>query len=201
MNSSHAFNLNTNLSDKKNGNIKYGFVYAGTLNLERYKTIILFANILKNISPEVSVDIFSSNQNSYIINKLKKYSNINYNGYVPYDKLILEVYQHCKGILHVESFSSHISKDIKYGFSTKIPDILASKNPFIAFLPKSLTLYDYLKVNKLALLASNEIELIDCLKNKINNFHLLNQIRLNQDKTIKKNHDLNKNSRIFLKMV
>ena len=160
----------TSISIKEASDSVFGiptFLYAGNLGLNRYKSLILFADYLQGIDKKLTLDVYGKANDVHIIELLKKVKGINYKGFLDYQSLV-QLYPKYSFLLHAESFEKNIYSTIDCGFSTKIPDCLASGTCLIAFAPKEFCFMEYLSNNKCAFII-----------NSPNQLYLLNQLLKN----------------------
>jgi len=132
--------------------------YLGNLTWGRHESLIEIANIIKELNPELSIDIYGQCSSSTIYEALVNSDAVNYRGFVPYDK-VLDILYESDILLHVENFSESYLEDVKYGFSTKIADSLMSGRCFFLYAPKSLACSQYMLKYNPDCFASNKEEL------------------------------------------
>lgn len=133
--------------------------YFGNLQNNRDQSIEKIAKIIKDNKLPFIIEIFSSTY----IKKFENFDFIKQEGFVDYN-LLQTLIVSSDVNLHIESFDSFYEKDIKNGFSTKIPDIICSNRLFLLFAPKSIYLSKFISENNLGYYASNDTELLTALR-------------------------------------
>lgn len=115
--------------------------YLGNINLGREDPLIEIAMQLEKRIQKLHVYGTGSEE---AIQKIKRCPAIVYHGFISYDE-VKEVMLKSSLLVHVESFSDYAIKDLRYSFSTKIADSLASRVPFLVYIPKELSCNEYLR--------------------------------------------------------
>jgi len=136
-------------------------VYCGNLGLKRYESLIDIAEELQKIDGSLFVDVYGK-ANKEVEAALRNCKGIRYHGLVPYEE-VKRMLRDSDLLLYVESFDEFYQEDIKFGFSTKIADCLASGNCFLLYSPEHFACHQYLKNNQAAFTASNRHELAEVL--------------------------------------
>lgn len=159
----NTYNVESNLSKRKRANIisDIKILYMGGLGLYRPLALLEVADVLATIDSQICLDIYGLCKDKNDIDLLRSHKNIRYHGFVSYDTVLSKIAQ-ADILIHVESpFSvSHI----RYGFSTKIPDSLASGSCFFVYSPTDIAGTEYIMSNIPEIVANDSIE----LKNKLN---------------------------------
>lgn len=171
-------------------------LYAGNIGLGREDSLIEFANALKQVMPEATLNCYGSIANDEALNKINKQENIKYHGVIPYSKL-LEVIKNADMLVHAESFDAYRIKDLKYSFSTKIADSLMSGIPFFMYAPDTMAGSQYVKSINPDFFAAAKEELIEKLT-KIQNKQTIYSLKR---EVILANHDAIKCSEQFYNTV
>ena len=142
-----------------------GFVasYLGNLGVGRHEPLIAIANALQRISPELHLDVYGKAPNEQVQAALESCPGICLKGFVPYEQVV-EVMQQSDLLVHGESRDPFYREDLKYGFSTKIADSLASGTCFFVYAPEELACARYLREQQAAYVVSGERELKDTLR-------------------------------------
>jgi hypothetical protein len=99
--------------------------------------------------------------------------------------------------LHVENFEPFYCEDLKYAFSTKIADSLATGNCLIVFAPASIAVCKYLKGKDAAVLILGEDELVLKLKEIFDNRIMREKIAEKGRQLALQNHSINQNRANF----
>lgn len=108
-------------------------VYAGNLGVGRAEELVNFGRIMKRHDNNRKLVVYGKGSEEQI-SILKRESNILYKGVVSNTELI-EIINKSWLLLHVESFDEYRKMDLKYAFSTKLSDLIASNNRFFMYAP------------------------------------------------------------------
>ena len=171
-------------------------VYCGNLGLKRHESLIEIANILQEISENLFVDVYGKATDDQVLDELNNCKGIRYHGLIPYDQVKC-LLRNSDLLLYVESFDSFYQEDIKFGFSTKIADSLASGNCFLLYAPEHFACYQYLKKNQAAFVAANQSQLKAVLSSIVKNSDLRSKYKENALRLAEKNHNIEKNRKKF----
>lgn len=171
-------------------------VYCGNLGLKRHESLIEIAEVLQSISEELYVDVYGKAPNEQVADELNRCKGIRYHGLISYDQVKI-LLRDSDLLLYVESFDPFYQEDIKFGFSTKIADSLASGNCFLLYAPEHFACYRYLKNNHAAYTVSNKEVLRIMLKKLIENPALRGKYKEAALKLAERNHRVDKNNQKF----
>ena len=174
-------------------------VYAGNLGLNRYKCLIEFASALNTLGSQYVLDVYSANADPDIIRALKTTPSLRYNGSLPYSAL-KSVLLESQYLLHVESFDENLLDELKYAFSTKIADSLASGSCLILYAPTGIAATEYLLNNDAAYIITEQNALIQGLKSLFESgkdIDIVHKSRL----IASENHSIDKNGIKFKKLI
>lgn len=133
-------------------------VYAGNVDQDRWKSIIVFANVLREIDPDYRVMVFSGTKNKKVVGAFDKIQNIEFRGFVQH-KYLLTILESASLILITEGFKNKYIRNVRYSLSTKVADSMASGVPIICFAPKDSGVSTFFEAYPSAFLANNEEEL------------------------------------------
>lgn len=137
--------------------------YLGNLGLERYKGLIEIADVLQRISPQIKLNVYGKLPGEHVERAFSKCEGIVYHGFISYEK-VQEVIAQSHILVHAESFEDFYKEDLKYAFSTKIADSLASGRCFLLYAPEELACTEYLRQQDAAWVVDNKEELLTVLK-------------------------------------
>ena len=174
--------------------------YLGNLGIGRHEGLVEIAEILQRISPHLKLNVYGKIPNQQVQDAFVQCSGIHYCGFVSYEE-VLNVIQNSDILVHTESFSDFSKEDLKYAFSTKIADSLASGKCFLVYAPGDMACSEYLRKNQAAYVAGNAEELEAILQTlwkepKARNVYIDNALQLVQQR-----HDAEKNARQFEKVL
>ena len=137
-------------------------VYLGNLGLNRYKNLIKIAQEIQKINPSWKLEIYGKVP-AQATDELKACNGIDLKGFVP-DSEVVRIQKTADLLLHTEYNDPFFVKDLKYAFSTKIADCLASGVPFLVYAPAEFPFVHYLQQNQAAFVATTSQELPAMLK-------------------------------------
>lgn len=186
--------------DVKCDKLEHHIVYAGNVGIGRYESIIDVANAAHGLDNTIFVDLYASVNDPLILEKLNECEAIKIKGYVSYDKL-KEILKNAEYLLSVENFNSFYCEDLKYAFSTKIADSLASGNCLIVYAPETIAVSQYLKDKNASVLITSKNALIPTLKEVFNNEEYRQLLCRNGRQLALKNHSIIKNRDTFQQLI
>lgn len=175
--------------------------YFGNLKLGRGKSLLEIGKALdkinqifhKNYVLEIySMDCFEDKKTDVLCMK--------HMGFVNAEELV-NLMKESILLLHVEAFEAEYEKRTKYSISTKIPDILSTGVPLLAYGPRNIASMEHLKDNKCAFLAFNSDMLYDELKNALLNDEERIKRGINAIETAKKYHSISTQSKLLKKII
>lgn len=142
------------------GNIR--FLYTGNLWVGRWKSLAMLVDALKTTGG--TLDIYTATK---LPDKVKKMLNVEgvstVHAPIPQEQVIEE--QNKSDVLvHVESFNLKNRLHVRYSISTKIMDYVSVGRCIMAIGPKDIASIEFLDKNDLALIASNEEEVLSIVK-------------------------------------
>ena len=157
------YTATTMLPAEKKPHENFVISYLGNLSLCRHEPLIEIANALQEIDPALHLDVYGKPVKQEVQEALENCPGIRMMGFVPYEQVV-EVMQQSDLLVHGESSQPFYRKHLKYGFSTKIPDSLASGTCFLVYAPKELACADYLLEQGAAYVVFEEQELKETLR-------------------------------------
>ena len=187
----------------KKGSVSEGqgtIVYGGNLGIGRHKALIEIGEALQHIDQSLRIDVYGMSDDQGVIDELRSSRGVNYVGMIPYHEL-QEKTKEARLLVHVESTKPYYLRDIKYGFSTKIADSLASGVPFFVYASDKLTSVQYLKDNKCAIISTNKNHLVEKLKTALFNDEERKKCVSNALVIAAKNHSMKKNREAFYRFI
>jgi hypothetical protein len=177
-----------------------GFAYLGNLSLGRSKQLIKIANALTNIDTKLRLKVYGKLPSKEEEQAFTSCKGIEYCGFVGYEE-VTKVLQNSKFLFHVESFDPFYRRVVRYGFSTKIADSLASGACFIVFAPEEVSCVKYLQKNHCACVITEEEQIEQRLKEIITERQLYERYILNAQALVRKNHDVHINQKCMAKLI
>lgn len=179
----------TELQPKAPREKKEGFsaVYMGNLGLMRQEPLIEIGQTLHEISPDCFLDVYGKAPNEEVRQSLERCPGIRCRGYVGYDQ-VSRLLTESDLVVHGENFAPFYRKYLRHGFSTKIPDTLASGTDFLLYAPEEIACCQYLKKNQAAYVATNREELEEILRELVTNPQSRGRYRENARRLVEQNH-------------
>ncbi|MEA5061265.1 MAG: hypothetical protein VB015_02480 [Erysipelotrichaceae bacterium] len=193
----NSYDVNLSSNDQVSSNDENLVItYCGNLDNKRWKGIVEIAAVINSIDRKFIIDVYGKCFDEDGIYELRNNIAIRYHGFVAYDEYI-KITKSTDIILYTESNDFYSSIDLKYAFSTKIPDSLFTGKPFVCYLPKGLSSSKYLLENKCAYVSDNIEELGKQFRQIINSKHENKEMNIYKNNAIlvsSLNHDPSKNS-------
>lgn len=171
-------------------------VYAGNLGVGRHKALMEIADALQNINVLFRLQVYGKTNDQTVLEALKNHGGIDYRGFVQYEELC-KIISRADLLVHAESQEPFYARDVRYGFSTKIADSLASNVPFFVYANAKMTCVRYLRENACAFVACSREELEAVLSRALNNEEERKLCVENALATVRKNHDYGTNGDRF----
>lgn len=182
--------------------LKSGISYIGGLSLGRLEELLKLGNKLSVLDNEKinKIHIYSFVNDSNIIKKLNESRGIVFHGSILANEVI-DVINNSLACFHVESFEEEYLNRVKYSLSTKISDVIGSNTILIAYGPNNIASTKYLINNNVGIYSNDIDDLIEKIKNNILDEKKYYDIISASNKIAKENHDLNKISEKFVKVI
>jgi glycosyltransferase involved in cell wall biosynthesis len=174
--------------------------YAGNLGVGRSQSLVDIANTLHDISSDYYLDVYGTILDEDTKESFNSCKGIRFHGRISYDE-VKQVIKNSDILVHAESFDSYYIEDLKYAFSTKIADCLASNRCFLMYAPISFAETRYLLDNQAAYVVTDKSELKETLVNLTENIALRNRYCNKAMEVAKKNHDCNTSIAMFQKIL
>ncbi len=185
-----------NVSSKGN----YTVSYLGNMGLGRVDALCEFADVLHEVNEAARLDIYGRVKSQKVIEKFNAHPNVRYKGFVSYDE-VLNVMRMSDLLIHVESFDDFYKEDLKFAFSTKIADSLASGTCFLLYAPESFACTRYLLENQAAYVATDKQQLKQQLRLLIHQTEARTRYRSAAEELVKINHNAKKNAEAFQRVL
>lgn len=167
-------------------------VYAGNLLYGRKELLMRFSELLHRVNKEnstkIKLHIYSASpisEKERII--LDDGDNCVFEGARPY-RVICEILNKCDASLFLESFDKQNIRQTRLSFSTKIIDYMQSSSSLIVYGPHEIASVQYLEFSKSVLVAHNDDELLEVLREIQKNPCVLNEYASKKYNFALKNH-------------
>lgn len=142
---------------------RFVLVYCGGLHLNRWKSLKVVAEALERLKEQgynVSLEIYTSEEHRLAFQpQMKSLPIIKWKGQVRPDQ-VSEVLRSATALAYVEAFDEHVVNYVRYSFSTKMSEYLASGRPILAFAPLTISSTRYLQKYGVGIVA-NTPEMLD----------------------------------------
>lgn len=132
--------------------------YLGNLGLKRHKVLIEVAEILQELNSDFILDVYGASPEAAVDQELRGCPYIRYHGFVPYSEVVKIIHSSTL-LVHAEWNDADSNRDLKYAFSTKIADSLASGTPLFLYADESLAETMFLQENQCAFIANKRKDL------------------------------------------
>lgn len=176
--------------------------YAGSLYLERYKTISEFCRCIKRSGKECDFEIVVYTHQAQWDDVKSIFSDfpfIRYGGFITHEELMQKI-QESYALLFVESMKKEMLEYTRLSMSTKIPEFLSSGKPIFAIGNSDQGSISYLKDHNAAFVV-DDIELLDEKFASFENTELRETILRNASDLFQKNHVKAEQQKLFLKLI
>lgn len=162
--------------------------YFGNLGVGRSDVLLQVADILENIDPKLSLNIYGNAPGDYP-ERFRARENITYHGFVSPEAL-KEIMDSSDILLHVESFDPDIAPKLRYAFSTKLAQCLCAGRCFVSYAPAQSASSRYLAESGGCVMVSSPEELTEKLRALVSNPALRNHWAQQALRTGRENHDM-----------
>ncbi len=145
-----------NNKDNRNDAGKKTLIYAGSLYLGRYKTLLELSKFFAKLGESSIEMIIYTNKQAWdeFQDCFADYPFVQYRGFISQQELIKEI-GNAYGLLFVESFDEEMLVYTRLSMSTKIPEYLSSGRPILAVGNKIQGSIAYLKEHSAAYVISS----------------------------------------------
>lgn len=150
-------------AEKKRDGGELRISYLGNLGLGRHAGLVEIGNVLQELSPALHLDVYGKFPNEEVALAFENCKGIRYCGFVSYEE-VRRVIADSDILVHTESFERFYKEDLKYAFSTKIADSLASGRCFLIYAPENMACTEYLKENQAAWVVERKEDLLPALR-------------------------------------
>ena len=176
----------------------FDVAYAGNLGVGRIEPLCSFAEVLLTAVPNAMLHIYGRFLSREDEMRMNSYSNVCSHGVVPYDD-IPRIMSRASLIIHCEN--SDRLENLRYSFSTKIADNLASGRPFLVYADARYPFVEYLAKHNAAHIAGTKDELFVILQRCFADKDFLYSHVNNAVQLANENHSKEQNSKKFYSIV
>lgn len=137
--------------------------YLGNLDVNRHVPMIELANLLAELFPGTQLDFYGKLPDDPSVREMiTNCPNICCRGFVSYQEVVRIIHESTL-LVHAECGDPFWTKDLKFGFSTKIADSVCSGTPLLIYARKDLAVTDFLIRNQCAFIAEDKEQLKEVL--------------------------------------
>ena len=176
------------------------FSYLGNLGIDRHIGLVKIAEALAEIDSSYKLDVYGKIPNDDVKKAFDSCTAINYKGFISYDD-VKRVIANSRLLFHTECTDPFYCKDVKYGFSTKIPDSLASGTCLVIFAPEMLACTKYVMQNECGCVITEETQLVEKLREVIFEEAKRDTYIKNALSIVEKNHNIEKNRKKMAEII
>ena len=170
-------------------------MYIGNVQPNRVSSLLEVSRLLDNIDKNIEFHIYSGDITSKVRKQLSRCPNIVIKNPVPKSE-VANLMKQARLLIHVESFRKKDKVLIENGFSTKIPDSLASGVPFILYGPSYCGFSSYfINQGGVVRYLDNKEALESTLRKIFNDDSYAYNLAIEGIEIAKKNHNKNVNSK------
>lgn len=175
------------------------FSYLGNLGTGRYAALIEIGEVLQSISQQFHLDVYGR-ASSQVEQMFKCSKGIKFHGFVPYQNVV-RIMASSDVLFHAEEQDIKWKEYLRYGFSTKIADSLASGKCFVLYSSPDIACARYIRKTDAGWFASNKDELKKVLETIITDkSERVRKLKKAQDIVVK-NHSMEKNRILFFNCI
>lgn len=167
--------------------------YLGNIGLGRCDPLLRIGELIDEYNLPIEFNIYSAENREYLLNKITSSRGLNFKGQVSYEK-VLEIMKNSDALLHVEDFASKNIEFCKYSLSTKIADCLACNRCLICYGPIEVASIEYLKESNCALVATDDGQMLEILKQIVNDKNIIQSTANRALNVYQKNHMAKQNT-------
>lgn len=154
----------------------FRLVYCGNLGVGRDQPLDELAKTLYELAPDATLDIYGRFKDGESQERVCSNPNVRYHGFVDYSE-IPAIMSKASMLVHCEN--NDRLENLRYAFSTKIADSLASTRPFLVYASQEFPFVRYLVKHQCCHVAFNREVLKSVLQNCINSSEYRNQFKDN----------------------
>lgn len=176
------------------------FSYLGNLCIDdRPTALIEVGDVLQSINKQYYLDVYGK-ATLEIEHMFRSHPGIRYHGFVSYQDVV-RIMNASDVLFHAEGQQERWKECLRYGFSTKIADSLASGKSFVLYSSPDIACAHYIKETGAGWFASNKKDLEEVLRTIIFDKVERNRRLENARNVVKNNHSVEKNRAKFYKCV
>ncbi len=169
--------------------------YFGNFAYGRDEALIEAGSFLQKLPGKPVIRVFGKADETQA-SRLTQADGIDYRGFIPYEDVVKEM-DSSDILLHMESQDEYYAENLRYGFSTKIADSLASGKPFVVYSSPGIACAEYLSKNECALVTWDEATFTDAIRAVIEDRETRERLVERGLAVVSSNHNGKKNTAKF----
>ena len=174
--------------------------YFGNIRQGRNYSLLDIANVLKEISEDYYLDVYSNQDTKSAVSVLEKASNIRFKGSIPYSE-VLEKTMESDILVIVEGFKNNDVKNTRYSLSTKAADCLACGKQILVYGSSDCGVIEYMATTDSAMVCTKKEQLKSGIEKLINDIDFQKNNYNNSIKITNEHHNLDSSTQIFHNVV
>lgn len=176
------------------------FSYLGNLGLNRPKALIEIAQTLQKINVSYKLDIYGKGELESVKTLLRSCDAIRIMGTVPYAE-VQHIISKSTILFHGESQEPEFQEGLKYGFTTKIADSIASGSCFLMYSSHDIAGAKYIMETDAAWFAETRAELEDAIREILTDKEARKAKKQRAKILAQTNHNIEENCRRFNQII
>jgi len=176
------------------------FSYIGNFGNDRPRALVEIAETLQSINKCYYLDVYGNASSSNIVDIFNSCEGIHFHGVLNYEDVI-RVIKKSDVLFHTESQNEIWKESLKYGFSTKIADSLASGKSFFLYSSTDIACAKYINQTGAGWFAKNKSDLKSELTLLISDEEKRKKVLEKAREVSFQNHNINNNKNKFKNIV
>lgn len=168
------------------------FSYLGNFGFNRPKALVEVAEILQSIDSNYYLDVYGYVRQKEIVDIFESTKGIRYFGMISYDRVV-EVMRKSTVLFHVEAQDEQYKESLKYGFSTKIADSIASGRCFVIYSSPEVAGAKYIQETGAGWFADNANDLKRIICSILSDLNNREMVLTTAKRVASENHSVNHN--------
>lgn len=169
--------------------------YFGNIRMGRNNSLNDIANALGSINKKYRLEVYSNETDPKIYERLKNNPNVFYGGTIPYSEVQKKMRESDITVI-VEGFLPEDIDWSRYSLSTKAADSLASGVSILTYGSLECGIISYMKSTTASMVCTNKDNLVESIKELINNVDLQKKMYDQQIVMTREHHNLAKSCKI-----
>ena len=173
------------------------FSYLGNFGFDRPRALVEISEVLQSIDASYKLDVYGKYPEKEVEELFERAIGINSKGLVPYSE-VKNTIAKSTILFHAEVQDQKHQEGLRYGFSTKIADSIASGHPFVMYSSPKIAGAAYIIETGAGWYAENKAQLKDCITEILTNVEKREEIKVIAREITKTIHNSKANKRQLL---